>query len=314
MSKKYSKILVMMALCTYASAQTSPNFTQYIFNKFYYNPAAAGTGNQSQIQASLRSQYTGYLSDSDPGGGNTVSVFSADLPIQKIKGGLGVYFSSNQFSKIENKQEISLNYAYHKKINSNLISAGFGVGINNLRLFGENYRPRDDEDPIIPNTTVNLKALSFNTGIFLQNPSYQIGLSAKNLIKPSYQVGDGTISENPTLLLFGKYDLGVSYTLDISPTFLIKSDFIKYNTELGVITTYNQKYWGGVNYRWQDAVSVMLGGNFLKNMVKIGYSIDFVNFGTTAKSTTSHEIFLRYALASPKFGKKTIIKTPRYNF
>lgn len=305
---------MLMFLCTYACAQTTPQFTQYLFNKFYLNPAAAGLGNQTQIQASLRSQYTGYLADFDQGGNNTISVFSADMPIQKLKGGLGVYFSNNQFSKIESKQEISLNYSFYKKINSNVISAGVGLGLNNLRLLGENYKPRDDEDPIIPNSNINLKALNFSTGIFLQNPSYQVGLSAKNLLKPSYKIGDGTIEENPTIILTGKYDLGITYNLDISPMFLIKSNLVNYNTELGVLATYNQKYWGGVNYRWQDAISLLVGGNLLKNTVKLGYSIDFVNFGTEAKSTTSHEIFLRYLLASPKFGKKTIIKTPRYNF
>ena len=78
-------------------------------------------------------------------------------------------------------------------------------------------------------------------------------------------------------------------------------------------STYNQQYWAGVNYRWQDAASVMLGGNFLKNTVKVGYAIDIVNFGTIAKSNTSHEIFLRYSFAAPRMGKKSIIKTPRYN-
>jgi hypothetical protein len=91
-------------------------------------------------------------------------------------------------------------------------------------------------------------------------------------------------------------------------------------TELGgnvnqyyIKATYNQQYWAGVNYRWQDAASVLIGGNFLRNTVKVGYAIDIVNFGTIAKSNTSHEIFLRYSFARPKLGKKSIIKTPRYS-
>jgi type IX secretion system PorP/SprF family membrane protein len=286
-----------------------------VFNQFYINPAAAGTSNRAQVQATFRSQYLGYVSDFDQGGSNMSSVFSADLPFAKGKGGLGVYFSNNQFSKIQSKSEFQLAYSYHKKINSNIIGVGVSLGSNNLKLQGENYRPRDDEDPLIPNTTINSFSPNINAGLYLFNPSYQLGLSVKNILEPGYKLNDvsGVYKDKRAYFLTGKYDFGVTYTLDISPTFIVKTDLQTVSTELGAIATYNQQYWAGVNYRWQDAASVLIGGNFLRNTVKVGYAIDIVNFGTIAKSNTSHEIFLRYSFARPKLGKKSIIKTPRYS-
>jgi type IX secretion system PorP/SprF family membrane protein len=208
-----------------------------------------------------------------------------------------------------------LAYSYHKKINSNIIGVGVSLGSNNLKLQGENYRPRDDEDPLIPNTTINSFSPNINAGLYLFNPSYQLGLSVKNILEPGYKLNDvsGVYKDKRAYFLTGKYDFGVTYTLDISPTFIVKTDLQTVSTELGAIATYNQQYWAGVNYRWQDAASVLIGGNFLRNTVKVGYAIDIVNFGTIAKSNTSHEIFLRYSFARPKLGKKSIIKTPRYS-
>jgi type IX secretion system PorP/SprF family membrane protein len=142
-----------------------------------------------------------------------------------------------------------------------------------------------------------------------------LGLSVKNILEPSYKLNDvsGVYKDKRAYYLTGKYDFGITYTLDISPTFIVKTDLQTISTELGAIATYNQQYWAGINYRWQDAASVLIGGNFLKNTVKVGYAIDIVNFGTLAKSNTSHELFLRYSFGAPKLGKKSIIKTPRYN-
>ena len=316
MIKKYFFILLFISYCTMSFGQNPPQFTQYVFNQFYINPAAAGNSNNTQVQATIRSQYTGYAASFDRGGNNLTSVFSADLPFSKIKGGLGVYFSNNQYSKIQSKSEFQVAYSYHKKINSNVIGIGVSIGTTNLKLEGENYRPRDEDDPLIPNTTITSFAPSINTGIYLFNPSYQIGLSVKNLLEQGYKINDNSnvFKSERAYYLTGKYDFGVTYTLDLSPTFMLKSDLKTVSTEIGGLATYKQQYWAGINYRWQDAASVLIGGNFLKKTVKIGYAIDIINFGTIAKSNTSHEIFLRYSLAAPKLGKKSIIKTPRYNY
>jgi type IX secretion system PorP/SprF family membrane protein len=315
MKKKLIYVLLFLTYCTTGLAQNNPQFTQYVFNQFYINPGAAGQYKNINIQATMRSQYTGYLADFDQGGSNLTSVFAVDMPFHKLKGGIGLYFSNNQFSKIQSKSEFQFTYAYHKKINSNVVGLGLSFGANNLKLFGENYRPRDLEDPLIPNATINSFSPNLNGGIFLFNPSYQLGLSIKNILEPSYKINEisDIYRDKRSVYFTGKYDLGVTYTLDISPTIIIKSDFQRVSTELGALVTYNQQYWAGINYRSQDAASLLVGANLVNNNVKLGYSLDLVNFGRLAKSNTSHELFLRYTLNAIKLGKKSIIKTPRYN-
>jgi type IX secretion system PorP/SprF family membrane protein len=294
--------------------QTVPQHTQYVFNSFYINPAATGISGSTQIQSNVRSQYTGYLSDLYPGGSNLSTVFSADLPFSKVKGGLGLFVSSNNFSKIQNKQEFNLSYAYHKRINANILSLGLSAGINSLGLKFENYTPRDLEDPLLLNLNQNFLSPSLQAGVFFKTPVYQIGLSSKNILGSPYKIQDGaSVREKRTYYATAKYDWGVSYTLDISPMVFLKTDLGSISTDVGVMATYNQKYWFGLNYRWQDAAGVLIGGNFLKNKIKLGYALDYVIEGQNAKSPTSHELMIRYILEPIRFGKKAIIRTPRYN-
>ncbi len=315
MIKKCVLVLFFVVNFLKINGQNSMQFTNYIFNSFYLNPGAAGILNKTVVQANVRSQYTSYSGTFDAGGSVINNVFSADLPLSKISGGLGIYFSSSNTSKVQNSQEIHVSYSYHKKINNNVLGLGISGGLNNQKYFGENYRPRDENDPLIPNSNLNVSSPDLNIGAFLFNPNYQLGLSIRNILEPKYKFNDVTSSpvEKRKYILSGKIDFGVSYTLDLSPMFIIKSDLNTISTELGVLANYNQKYWGGINYRWQDAASILIGGNFLKNNIKVGYALDIVNFGVLAKSPTSHEIFLRYILNPPRIGKKSIIKTPRYN-
>jgi type IX secretion system PorP/SprF family membrane protein len=316
MIKKYFCFVIVLLSFFEGFSQNSPQFTQYVFNQFYLNPGATGVSKKTNVQTIVRSQYTGYAADVDPGGGIISSVTSADLPFAKIKGGIGIYFSTNKFLKTQADQEFQLSYAFHKKLNNgSLLGLGVSTGISAKKLYGENYRPRDEQDPLIPSKTITLISPNLNIGAFYYTPNYQVGLSIKNLLEPSYKINSlkGVLKDKREFIASGKIDFGVSYSLDVSPMIIVKSDLNSISTELGVLANYNQKYWGGVNYRWQDAASVLVGGNFMKNNLKLGFAIDFVNFGTVAKSATSQELFVRYILGTPKGGKKSIIKTPRYS-
>jgi type IX secretion system PorP/SprF family membrane protein len=315
MAKKYLLTFIFSFIGLIAFGQNLPQFTQYIFNQFYFNPGAAGQFNRVQIQSTVRSQYLGYSANQGPGGNMLSSAFSIDMPVAKLNGGVGLHFANQNISNAQNVGEFILSYSYHKRFNSSIVGFGVGAGMSSLSLSGEDFVIRDPDDPFIPDAKMNSMAPQVNAGIYIVNPSYQIGLSAKNILESNYSIGNtsGAFAQTRQYFLTGKYDLGVSYLLDISPMFLIRSDLISTTAELGLMATYNQKFWVGANYRIQDAGSAMIGANMLNNKLKIGYAIDVVTTGVKTKSNTSHEVFLRYALSPLKVGKKSIVKTPRYS-
>lgn len=306
-------LLLLVGVITYG--QNSPQFTQYLFNQFYFNPAATGQSGNLQVQSFIRSQYTGYTPDLGNGGQIMSSYFSVDSPVPQLLGGAGVYFSNQNISQAQNVSELALNYSLNRRFNSNIIAYGVGVGFRNLTLRGDDFIQRDPDDPLIPDAKMTAMSPVLNLGAYLINPSYQIGVSVKNVLESSYNIGgtDGLFKENRNYYLTGNYNLPISYTLDIIPMFLIRTDLKTTDIELGGIINYNERYWLGANYRLQDAVAVMAGINLLKDKLKVGYAVDLVTEGVKAKSNTSHELFVKYSLSPIRGGKKTIIKTPRYN-
>ena len=85
--------------------------------------------------------------------------------------------------------------------------------------------------------------------------------------------------------------------------------------DISGIATYKNIMWGGMSYRRSEAVVLLVGYNFLPNQVlKIGYSFDYVVKDQDAKSPTSHEIFLRYDLPGFILGGRKEVKTPRFSF
>ena len=282
----------------------------------YLNPAATGTSNFTNITAIYRTQWTGYTGTFDQGGNPVTQVISASAPINKLNGGLGLYISNDVIGANSISREVMGSYSYHKRSGPNLYAIGVAAGMHTRIIDGTKYRPREEDDNAIPNSRVSQSLPDVSVGVFLTNPAYQLGLSVKHLTEPAF--GFNTLEgKNPlarNINVHGSLLLGLSYTLDISPMFVIKSDFNTVSPEIGALISYNSNLWAGLNYRWQDAASFLIGGNFLNNKLKAGYALDYVVFGTPAKAPLSHEILVSYNLAPPRSGKKSIIRTPRYRY
>lgn len=297
-------------------AQSDPQFTQYVFNRFYLNPGAAGLGGQTDITAFYRTQWSGYTGTFDPGGAPQTQLISASVPFPQLKGGLGLYFMNDQIGGGSGNREINFSYAFHKRVGNNTLGIGASAGLFTRTLDGGEFRPREPNDDVIPTSKISESQIDISAGVYLYNPSYELGLSVKHINQPSF--GFSTLTgKNPlnrSLYLNGSFLIGISYTLDVRPMFVIKSDFKTVSPEVGALVSYNSSYWAGLNYRWQDAASFLIGGNFLNKKVKIGYALDYVVFGQLAKATTSHELMLSYTLSPPRSGKKSIIRTPRYRY
>lgn len=296
--------------------QWDPQFTLYHLNPYYFNPAAAGLAGNMQVSAHYRTQWTGYTGTFDTGGAPVSQVISVHTPFSALKGGLGFQVLNDNIGAGTITRSFKASYAFHKRFGPSIFSAGASVGTLSRVLDGERYRPREIDDPLIPSTRISLTQPDIDLGVMLYNPGYQLGLSYKHVTNPSFNYGSLTGTGRAPGLLSAQASMlvGLSYTIDVVPTLLIKSDLRNVSTEAGALVRYNNTYFAGLNYRWQDAASFLIGGSFLNNNLQLSYALDYVVFGTVAKAPLSHEIFLSYALKAPRSGKRSIIKTPRYSF
>jgi len=82
---------------------------------------------------------------------------------------------------------------------------------------------------------------------------------------------------------------------EIEPSILFNTTFHS-PVQIGVNTlaTYKQMFYGGVSYRYNDAVVVMLGAK-IKNKVRVYYSYDIISSKfRTYNSKGSHEIIITF--------------------
>lgn len=315
----FAFVLTVSALT--ASAQTTdPQFSLYMFNPVYYNPGAAGSEGVSRFQLTHRTQYAGYQPTViDEGGGQSTQLFSFNVPLAKIKGGLGIYAFNDRFGPTTS-QAVQISYAYRLALKNGTLSLGVQGGLLNLGFDNSQYRPGEPGDPSIPTARINQARPDVGVGVYYNTTDYWVGVSAKHLNQPRYSlVTDQSIEPAyRTLFLTAGYRLGVGYNLDVQPSVLVQyATPVAGGTTVNVnlLATYDNRFFGGLSYRLQDALTAMLGVHLLpNNALRFGYAFDFVVGSQDAKSPTSHEVQLAYSLPAPDARKRPIIRTPRFRY
>lgn len=310
-------LLLAFSLCLRVSyAQQNPQFGSYAFSGMYYNPALNGLSNRIELLGLYRMQYAGYQATSDPQGAPVSQLFSVSAPIFQQKGGIGINVVNDVLGGGRVSREVTFSGAYHLPVGIHKLSLGASVGFLAKGLNGTALRPRDEEDPLIPQNQVLEMKPDVGLGVAYSGTGFSVGVGVRHLTQPTYALGTlgGANQQRRMYHLTGQYLLGLTYTWDLQPMALVRFDGQKVATDVGLLALYNQLFWGGVSYRHEDAVSALVGINLLQNKMRIGYVFDYVIAGVAAKSLTSHELMLQYSLPAPKPGKRSVVRTPRYSF
>jgi type IX secretion system PorP/SprF family membrane protein len=330
MKRALFSVLLVSAISSAAFAQQQPQFSHYGFNGMYLNPAYAGIKGQGEITTLGRYQYLGYTATFDDGGSPQTYTLSASLPVAAIGGGVGlsVFRDKVAQSSITNVQ---LSYSKHIKVGEGKL--GLGVqGIFNHLSKGV-YRPADQApDSSVPQDGSDQK-FDAGVGVWYESDKLYAGLSANNLLRSEYRFksvgGENSakvIGENHAYFTAG-YNIEATSSVVVTPTVLVKmvlpgkfgdnNKFTLQNNsyEGGVRATVNDKFWGGVSYRYDESITGLLGMSFAKdNALRFGYAFDFIAFNQAARAFSSHEIMLSYRLPKPGMATRPAVRTPRYSF
>lgn len=295
--------------------QQDAQFSQYMFNTLFYNPAFAGVEGVTKVQFVARTQWAGYASTFDGSGGNpNTQLISLTSPILKLRSGFGMYVVNDKLGPLNNI-EAQASYSYHLAIKDAKLSIGIKAGIFSQVIDRDLYRPNVNPDPLIENSEDSQIRPDLGFGIYYRAEKYYAGISVNHILKSEFDFGyaDSRNALEQHMTLTAVYDYELNYRLIITPSVLVKTDFNTYSFDLGAIATYNEKMWGGLAFRQSEAVIVLLGYSLLKdNSLKLGYSFDYVIKAQAAKEATSHEFVVSYTLPPVTAGGKKIIRTPRF--
>ena len=303
MKKAVLSVLLLFINIGLVFSQFDAQISQYMFHTSSFNPAAVGEGDMIQITGQHRIQWLGI-----PNAGQT-TLFSINSPfkIGNSYNGVGISFLNDKVGQFVD-QSAHLQYAYKKRLGTSVLSVGAEIGFVSLGFNnGDSIQdpkhaiPSDDQyhditnDPEIPTSSVVGMSFDINVGIFYSNPLYYAGLSYSHLNSPTVNWGDKSeFKQYGSLYLTGGYKLVLpdsKYVL--KPSTLIKTDFSSLQMDISTRLEYNNKYWGGLSYRIQDAV-VFLAGINISGGLAIGYSYDLPTSQIITVSSGSHEILLMY--------------------
>jgi len=279
------------------SAQQDIQFTQFMHNRLLYNPGYAGSRGSICLDLLHRSQWVGF--EDAP----TTQNFNADIPLSFLHGGVGLIITNDQIGFF---QDISagLAYAYQMQLGQGKLGLGLMVDFKNKALrSGEWIAPdgtNGGTDPSIIAPGSSALSPDLNFGAYYEEERFWGGISSTRLIEgnfalPNQSGGETQFRSTRHYFLMGGYNWYIPNTnWAVLPAVMMKSDFAGPSTfDLNVNAMYNNRVWGGVTYRTQDALAVMAGAYILPSL-KLGYSYDITLSDLANSSSGSHEIMLGY--------------------
>ncbi len=299
MKKYILSFLFLLYSCFLTFSQLEVQMSQYMLNNTAFNPAFVGEGDLIQISGQQRLLYVGI-----PDAGQT-TVFGMNAPVKLFDNSFGIGLNFlNDKSGLFSQQNAQIQFAYKKKVNSALLSVGLNVGFASVGFLGSKVNLKQInlgeyykymEDNLIPKTDVVGMSMDLGVGLLYSTSLYYGGLSYLHFNKPHIVWETSELTLPGCFYLTGGYNYNLSdpkYVL--KPSALLKSDFRSFQLDLSSRLEYDNKYWGGLSYRYQDALIFMAGIN-ISGGLSIGYSYDFPISKILKVSSGSHELFLNYS-------------------
>lgn len=302
MKKTISLIYLVLLVSLVALGQQDPQFTNHMFYKLGSNPGYAGSEGAVSGTILNRHQWVGF--DGSP----KTLVFSVDAPVKVFgnTGGLGLNIVQDSWGFYENLW-LNLNYSYKVTTSIGTLGIGISPGLFNYQINPKNgWRTNQyvinntigaSGDNRIPQKEASQITLDIGLGAYLYTNKYYAGFSISHINEGEVKYDDlATDHLVRHFYLTGGYNIKLSDPLfEVRPSVLFKTDLASWQLDLNTNIVYNDKYWGGISYRYQDAVALLMGME-LVNGLRIGYSFDLTTSAIKRNAFGSHEFFVNYAI------------------
>lgn len=316
------RIVFFLLFCVAVDAvgQQFSQFSQNMFNQLAVNPGFAGNSGMINLALGNRQQWMGGFDGMAP----KTTVFGADANLNLLgwDSGLGLSMMNDEIGGWTNLY-LSLAYARRWDTDFGKLGVGLSLGMINQSFDAEGIStlPVGEGEDFenggyhTDETLVNDQgtALDLGFGAYLEHKAYYLGFSVAHLNKPTPKFKDKYASYlMPTAFVTGGYRFKSSKRPIVwIPSIFLKTNMSSYQVDINVNGILKDKYWGGLTYRFQDAI-VLLGGVELNNGLRIGYSYD-INISQMGQAKNgSHEIMLGYSFDLSLEKRKKKYKSVRY--
>jgi len=303
--------LLFLGFSRVVNAQQDPQFTQFFYNKLVMNPAYAGSKDLFCVTGLFRSQWTGLQ------GQPTSFLFSADMPLNNLFGqnfGIGFTGFGDYLGFEENYSfRLALNWRSKQPIGPGFLRAGLDLGATSKGISGDQWIypsgvPEANIDALLGRNNIVMEA-GVGAYYYTVNPgadNFYAGISILHL--PGMRFADINITQARHMFIMGGYTFANLFNGDwaLNPNVLVKTEFATAQVDINVNAIWKENYWGGLSYRFQDAIAINIGANLAAIKpdlpLQVGYSYDINTSRLSAFNSGSHEIVVRYCfpLSKPK--------------
>ena len=335
-----------MMIVVVGFSQIRSHYTQYILNNYILNPAISGIENYTDVKLSVRDQWVGlkgaprtvYFTIHGPLGKSDyrTSATGYSVPGENPRGraywenytaaephhGIGLTIV-NDMTGSYSRFTADVTYAYHIGLNANTnLAAGFSAGISRVGIDKSktDFGGGDPTDPAAGNSAtgiINKIRPDLGVGLWLYSRDYFVGLAAQQVVPQKLIfVDDAAIITKgrlvPHLFLTAGYRFLVNDDISAIPSIMVKyiygSSKIDMQPEANLKLQYQDLFWVGGSYRYENGYAAMVGIN-VSNTFNFGYAYDFTTTEVNTVSKGTHEFLLGFIM-----GNKYSEKCPRCNW
>jgi type IX secretion system PorP/SprF family membrane protein len=320
--KKWLLIVSLVMLHFMLNAQQVTNYTQFTFNKYGMNPAAAGTNHKVTIEAVMGTRRQ-WIDIDNPPISNFGSVNYNFIPKRSYRKwhNVGAYVDQDQSGVFANNG-VYLSYAFHLILSKKVtMSVGVFAG---FRRFFVSTSSLDRNDPAIAKSSIKtLTVPDIIPGIRLYSKKFFFDLSVRQMTT-SRQVGiHGQIGSPSKLFPYFYAAVGRRVLINSSSFYLLPS--------ISALSTYNQppsfcgnlmafykdRVGAGFALRDRSYVGAIVQVRFLKNAV-LGFGYEYSINRMRLAAANTYEIMIGIVpmgIGSDKsIGKTRIADCPALSF
>ncbi|MFN3405344.1 MAG: type IX secretion system membrane protein PorP/SprF [Cytophagaceae bacterium] len=291
MMKTYILFLFLILTSVMVSAQQLPVLSQYMYNRMYYNPAYAGSNEQTSASLLHRSQWLGVK------GSPNTQLFSIDAPVGKNVG-LGLNLANDR-SGVTSQTDVLGSFSYN--LGGSGLSFGLRAGISYYSARLTNVFIIEQGDPVFSDNVKSAILPKFGAGAYYSNDQFYLGVSVPDLIVYDQSgIFDSpdrkTANIRSNYIAFGGIKTNISPAIQFEPSLLIKHHYA-YPLLIHLNGTFHLNEWlsAGAGYRVNNAFTGIIQLKLIDKL-KMGYSFDVYQPNVRLGYLNSHEIMLSYNL------------------
>ena len=309
MKIKFLTILTFFAtfVVNQIHAQQDAQYTQYMYNTMSVNPAYAGSRDGLSALLLYRTQWVGLDGAPDTG------TFNIHSPIdENNKIGLGLSIINDRIGPTQ-ETYVDADFSYTINVSDEgRLALGLKAGGHLLDVRYSELSQYNGGDVLLQSDIENKFSPNFGAGVYYRKADkWYLGLSVPNILETKHfdESSLSTATERMNFYLIGGYVFDINADLKLKPAALIKAvQGAPLQADISANALLKEKFTFGLAYRWDAAVSAMLGYQLSESfMLGFAYDRETTDLGQTKFEQGSFEVFLRFEprdvtkILSPRF-------------